>query len=71
MYMTVKLIKLITKYRKLEDKLNSELKKEYQPILNQAVVNKDESTLRELLIDIPDSISFKMRIYQGLVEIKQ
>lgn len=68
--MSPELSKTVKRYLNLKKKLNSELEKEYYPIIAEAVKNKDESKLRMLLNEIPEALSFKIRVYQALVEIK-
>ena len=68
--MSPELSKTVKRYLNLKKKLNLELGKEYFPIIEEAVKNKDESKLRMLLNEIPEALSFKIRVYQALVGIK-
>lgn len=67
--MSPELSKTVKRFLNLEKKMNSELKKEYQPIIKLAVENKDKSTIMSLLSEIPEGLSFKIHLYQALVEI--
>ena len=45
------------------------MEKEYQPQINKLVRNKDIQGLKELVQIVPDC-SFKMRVYQAIVEVQ-
>lgn len=53
-----------------QSKLSYKIGEHYQPIINEAVKNKDRKKLESLLSIIPECIT-KLAVYQGLREIRE
>jgi ribosomal 50S subunit-associated protein YjgA (DUF615 family) len=69
--MSLKLSEMIDKYVKDHKILDKQLKKEFIPLITKYVEEKDEDAIRHLLEIVPDEHSFKMRLYQAIVEIRK
>lgn len=67
---SLKLRNMIDKYVADHKLLDKQLKNEIIPIMKKFIEEKDEDGIRRLLNIVPDEHSFKMRLYQAIVEIR-